>query len=147
MKVVLRSDIAGVGRRGDIVDVADGHARNYLLPRGMAFAATAGAVNQANAMRKARDLRETADREAAQTIAGQLKDRTITITAKAGAEGRLFGSVTAADIADALSSQAGIEVDRKKVVSQPIRAVGAHSAILRLHADVECNIALNIVAG
>jgi len=147
MKVVLRSDIAGVGRRGDIVDVADGHARNYLLPRGMAFAATAGAVNQANAMRKARDLRETADREAAQTIAGQLKDRTITITAKAGAEGRLFGSVTAADIADALSSQAGIEVDRKTVVSQPIRAVGAHSAILRLHADVECNIALNIVAG
>jgi len=147
MKVVLRSDIAGVGRRGDIVDVADGHARNYLLPRGMAFAATAGAVNQANAMRKARDLRETADREAAQTIAGQLKDRTITITAKAGAEGRLFGSVTAAVIADALSSQAGIEVDRKKVVSQPIRAVGAHSAILRLHADVECNIALNIVAG
>ena len=147
MKVVLRSDIAGVGRRGDIVDVADGHARNYLLPRGMAFAATAGAGNPANAMRKARDLRETADREAAQTIAGQLKDRTITITAKAGAEGRLFGSVTAADIADALSSQAGIEVDRKKVVSQPIRAVGAHSAILRLHADVECNIALNIVAG
>jgi large subunit ribosomal protein L9 len=147
MKVVLRSDIAGVGRRGDIVDVADGHARNYLLPRGMAFAATAGAVNQANAMRKARDLRETADREAAQTIAGQLKDRTITIIAKAGAEGRLFGSVTAADIADALSSQAGIEVDRKKVVAQPIRAVGAHSAILRLHADVECNIALNIVAG
>lgn len=147
MKVVLRSDIAGVGRRGDIVDVSDGHARNYLLPRGMAFAATPGAVNQANAMRKARDLRETADREAAQTIAGQLKDRTITITAKAGAEGRLFGSVTAADIADALASQAGIEVDRKKVVSQPIRSVGAHTAVLRLHADVECNIALNVVAG
>jgi large subunit ribosomal protein L9 len=147
MKVVLRSDIAGVGRRGDIVDVSDGHARNYLLPRGMAFAATPGAVNQANAMRKARDLRETADREAAQTIAGQLKDRTLTITAKAGAEGRLFGSVTAADIADALASQAGIEVDRKKVVSQPIRSVGAHTAVLRLHADVECNIALNVVAG
>ncbi len=147
MKVVLRSDIAGVGRRGDIVDVSDGHARNYLLPRGMAFAATPGAVNQANAMRKARDLRETADREAAQTIAGQLKDRAITITAKAGAEGRLFGSVTAADIADALASQAGIEVDRKKVVSQPIRSVGAHTAVLRLHADVECNIALNVVAG
>ena len=147
MKVVLRSDIAGVGRRGDIVDVSDGHARNYLLPRGMAFAATPGAVNQANAMRKARDLRETADREAAQTIAGQLKDRTLTITAKAGAEGRLFGSVTSADIADALASQAGIEVDRKKVVSQPIRSVGAHTAVLRLHADVECNIALNVVAG
>lgn len=147
MRVVLRSDIAGVGRRGDIVDVSDGHARNYLLPRGMAFAATPGAVNQANAMRKARDLRETADREAAHTIASQLKDRTITITAKAGAEGRLFGSVTAADIADALSSQAGIDVDRKKVVAQPIRAVGAHNAVLRLHADVECNIALNVVAG
>lgn len=147
MKVVLRSDIAGVGRRGDIVDVSDGHARNYLLPRGMAFAATPGAVNQANAMRKARDLRETADREAAQTIAGQLKDRTLTITAKAGAEGRLFGSVTAADIADALASQAGIEVDRKQVVSQTIRSVGAHTAVLRLHADVECNIALNVVAG
>ena len=147
MKVILRSDLDGLGKRGDIVDVADGHARNYLLPRGLAIVATDGAVDQANAMRKARDLREAADREAAGTIAAALVAKTITVRAKAGNEGRLFGSVTAADIAAALSEQAGVQIDKKKVVSQPIRTTGAHSAVVRLHADVECEVKLSVVAG
>lgn len=147
MKVILRADIAGVGRRGDIVTVADGHARNFLLPKGFAIPASDGAVNQAVAMRKARDLREAADRDAAGTIATALTAKTFTVKAKAGNEGRLFGSVTTADIAAALSDQAGVQIDRKKIVAQPIRTTGAHSALVRLHADVECEIKLSIVAG
>jgi large subunit ribosomal protein L9 len=147
MNVILREDIAGVGRRGDIVTVADGHARNYLLPRGLALVATDGAINQANAMRRARDLRETNDREAARTVAEALTARAFTVKAKSGNEGRLFGSVTTADIAAALAAQAGVTLDRKKIVAQPIRTTGSHSALVRLHADVECNIKISVVAG
>jgi len=145
MNVILREDIAGVGRRGDIVTVADGHARNYLLPRGLAFVATDGAVAQAQAMRRRRDLRESADRESARTVAEALTAKTFTIKAKAGNEGRLFGSVTTSDIAGALAAQAGVTLDRKKVVSQPIRTTGNHTAVVRLHADVECTIKINVV--
>jgi large subunit ribosomal protein L9 len=147
MKVILREDLAGIGCRGDIVAVSDGHARNYLLPKGLAIVATDGAINQAAAMRKRRDLREAADRDSARTVAEQLSTKTITVRAKAGAEGRLFGSVTTADIASALSTQAGITIDRKKIVADPIRTVGAHSAVVRLHADVECQVKLSVVAG
>jgi large subunit ribosomal protein L9 len=145
MNVILREDIAGVGRRGDIVTVADGHARNYLLPRGLAFLATDGAVAQANAMRRRRDLREAADRESARNVAEALTTKTFTIKAKAGNEGRLFGSVTTSDIAGALAAQAGVTLDRKKVVAQPIRTTGNHTAVVRLHADVECTIKINVV--
>ena len=104
MKVILRNDLVGVGKRGDIVDVADGYARNYLLPKGHAFTASDGAVNQAKAMRRARDLRDAADRESAQTIASALVARTIVITAKAGSEGKLFGSVTTGESRCGMSS-------------------------------------------
>jgi large subunit ribosomal protein L9 len=147
MKVILREDIAGVGRRGDIVAVADGHARNFLLPKGMAIVATDGAVHQAEAMRRARDLREAGDRAAAQTIAEALGAKTFTVKAKAGNEGRLFGSVTASDIASALAAQAGVELDRKKIVADPIRTTGSHTATVRLHADVECTVKLSVVPG
>ena len=147
MNVILREDIAGVGRRGDIVTVADGHARNYLLPRGLALVASAGAIQQANSMRRARDLREANDRAAAHTVAEALTARSFTVKAKAGNEGRLFGSVTTADIVSALTAQAGVTLDRKKIVAQPIRTTGSHTALIRLHADVECTIKLSVVAG
>ena len=147
MNVILREDIAGVGRRGDIVTVADGHARNYLLPRGLALVASAGAIQQANSMRRARDLREANDRAAAHTVAEALTARSFTVKAKAGNEGRLFGSVTTADIVSALTAQAGVTLDRKKIVAQPIRTTGSHTALVRLHADVECTINLSVVAG
>lgn len=147
MNVILRSDIPGVGRRGDIVSVADGHARNYLLPRGLALVATDGAIDQANSMRRARDLREASDREAARTVAEALTAKVITVKAKAGNEGRLFGSVTTADLASALAAQAGVSLDRKKIISQPIRTTGSHTAVVRLHADVECSIKISVVPG
>ncbi|MEY4365047.1 MAG: ribosomal protein [Actinomycetota bacterium] len=146
MKLILRQDIAGVGRRGDIVSVSDGHARNYLLPRGLAIPASDGAVAQAEAMRRRRDLREAADRDSARTVAAELGSRTFTIKARAGSEGRLFGSVTAADIAGVLAAQAGVTLDRKKIVTQPIRTTGQHTATVRLHSDVECTVTVNVVA-
>lgn len=145
MKVILRSDLSGVGKRGDIVDVADGHARNYLLPRGLALVATDGAVNQAKAMRRARDLRDAADRESAQTIASALVARTITISAKAGSEGKLFGSVTTADIAQAIHAQANISIDRKKLHVEPIKLLGTYSVAVKLHSDVEFPVSVEVV--
>ena len=147
MKVILREDIDGVGRRGDIVNVADGHARNFLLPKGKAITASDGAVAQATAMRKARDLRVAADREAAQAVAEKLKATSFVVTARAGNEGRLFGSITAADVADAVKAQSGVEVDRKRVVVPQIRTVGDHTVTVRLHADVDCNLTVSVVAG
>ncbi|MFM8650210.1 MAG: 50S ribosomal protein L9 [Actinomycetota bacterium] len=147
MKVILRSDISGLGKRGDIVDVADGHGRNFLLPRGLAISASDGAVAQAAAMRRRRDLRDAADREAAQTIASSLVAKTIDIKVKSGAEGRLYGSVTAADVAAAVTSQTGIEIDRKKIsVSDHIKTLGEHSVTVRLHHDVQFAINVNVVA-
>lgn len=147
MKVLLRKDITGVGRRGDIVSVSSGHARNFLLPRGLAIVATDGAVIQATSMRRARDLREAADRESAQAIVAELAKRTIQIQAKAGSEGRLFGSVTATDIAHAVDAQAGISLDRKSIeISSPIRTVGDHSVTVELFAGITGTISLSVSA-
>src|SRR3954463_5953953 len=95
MKIVLRADVANLGKKGDILDVADGHARNYLLPKGLAMKAPSGVESQATAMRRSRDIKDARDREAAETVARTLVPVVIRITAKAGAEGRLFGSGTA----------------------------------------------------
>ena len=145
MKLILRNDLAGVGKRGDIVEVADGYARNYLLPKGFALVATDGAVNQAKSMRRARDLRDAADRESAQTIASALVARTIKITAKAGAEGKLFGSVTTGDIAQAIHEQANISIDRKKLHVEQIKSLGMYSVAVKLHSDVEFPVSVEVV--
>jgi large subunit ribosomal protein L9 len=98
-------------------------------------------------MRRARDLRTAADRAAAQTIAETLTARSFTVKAKSGNEGRLFGSVTTSDIATALTAQAGVAIDRKKIVAQPIRTTGSHTVLVRLHADVDVKIKISVVAG
>jgi large subunit ribosomal protein L9 len=145
VKVILRSDVDGIGKKGDIVDVAAGHARNFLIPRGLAMKSSKGAESQASAMRRSRDLRDAADREAAETIATRLVPQTFTISARAGSEGKLFGSVTAADIVEAVQSQAGVELDRRKVhLEDPIREIGAHRVTVKLHADVEFPVTLEI---
>lgn len=144
MKVILRSDLTKVGKRGDIVEVAEGYARNYLLPKGLAIVASDGAVSQAAAMRRSRDLKDAKDREAAETIAKTLVSRTIAIKAKSGSEGRLFGSVTAGDVAAAIQAQAGIEIDRRKLSLEPIKTVGTHSVTVRLHSDVEFPVTVEV---
>ena len=146
MKVILRADNKGLGKRGDIIDVSDGHARNYLLPKGLALVASDGAMSQAGAMRRARDLRDAADRDSAQTIAKALVAQVIKITAKAGAEGRLFGSVTAADVAAAVQAQAHIELDRRKLhLPDSIKVLGVYSVTAKLHHDVEFPFTIEVV--
>lgn len=148
MKVILRQDIANVGKRGDICDVSDGFARNYLLPKHLAMVATDGAVTQAAAMRRARDVRDAQDRSAAEEVARRLVPKVITISAKAGTEGRLFGSVTANDVVEAVSAQAGIELDRRKLLlGEPIKSLGTHSVAVRLHSDVEFPVTVEVVSG
>jgi large subunit ribosomal protein L9 len=147
MKVVLRTDVAQVGKKGDILDVADGYARNYLVPKGLAFQASAGVEAQAEAMRRNRDLRDASDRSAAEEVAKALVPRVVTIAHRAGAEGKLFGSVTTAEIAEAINQQAGIEIDRRQLhLDEPIKSVGTHLVPAKLHADVEFPVTVEIVA-
>lgn len=146
MQLILRSDVAGLGKRGDVVDVADGYSRNYLVPRGLAFAASAGAIDQAARMRTSRDLRDTQDREAARTIASTLVPKIITISAKAGTEGKLFGSVTSADVVEAVRAQTGIELERRQVEVDLIKSLGQHQATAKLHTDVSFPITVDVVA-
>ncbi len=146
MRVILRSDHKGLGKRGDIIDVSEGHARNFLLPKGLAFKASDGAASQAASMRRARDLRDSQDREAAQTVASALVAKTITIKAKTGTEGRLFGSVTAADVAEAVATQTNIQLDRKKLHVDHIKTIGTFQVSVKLHHDVEFPITVEVVA-
>lgn len=146
MKVILRSDVSDVGKKGDIVEVADGFARNYLVPKGFALRATNGNIQQAASMRRARDVRDAKDRGAAEEIAQKLVPKVITVKAKAGAEGRLFGSVTSADVATAVEEQTGIELDRRKLhLDEPIKSIGTHHVSTRLHTDVEFVITVEVV--
>src|SRR4051794_6020335 len=115
MRIVLREDVDTLGNKGDIVEVRDGYARNFLVPRGLAIAASRGVVKQAEAMRRNRDVRDRRERDAAQELATQLVGRALTITARAGEGGKLFGSVGAADIAEAISTQIGQTVDRRAI--------------------------------
>ena len=147
MKVILRADVAAVGHKGDVLDVADGYARNYLVPRGLAMAASKGSLAQAEAMRRSRAVRDARDRDAAEEVATRLTPVTVRIPARAGAEGRLFGSVTPADVATAVQAQTGVEVDRRRLhLDEPIRALGAHEVPLRLHPEVEVRLNVEVVA-
>ena len=147
MKVLLRSDIKGVGRRGDIVNVSSGHARNFLLPNDLAIVANPGTIAQAEVMRKSRELQIAADRESARLVAASLSTTVIKIAAKAGNEGRLFGSVNAAEIAKAVLDQTGVTIDRKSIqVETPLRQLGEHSVTVEIFAEVVATLKLEIVA-
>jgi large subunit ribosomal protein L9 len=148
MKVVLRADVDGVGKKGDILSVADGYARNFLIPKGRAMKATAGVEAQAGAMRRSRDVKDARDREGAEAVARTLVPLVIRIPARSGNEGKLFGSVTAADVVAAVAAQAGVDLDRRRLnIESPIRTLGAHEVPVRLHADVEFRLNVEVVSG
>jgi large subunit ribosomal protein L9 len=147
VKLVLRSDVAQVGKKGDIVDVADGYGRNYLVPKGLAFPASSGVEVQATAMRRNRDVRDAHDRAAAQEVATSLVPKVVTIAARAGAEGKLFGSVTSHEIVEAVAAQTGVELDRRQLhLDEPIKSLGTHLVPAKLHAEVEFPITVEVVA-
>jgi large subunit ribosomal protein L9 len=148
MRIVLRSDLAAVGKRGDIVDVADGYARNFLLPKGHAIVATPGVTAQANAMRKSRDLKDARDREAGEQIARRLVPMVIRLQARAGSgdKAKLFGSITSADIAEAVEEQAKVTIDRRRIhLDEPIKSLGTHEVPVKLHSEVEFRVTVEVI--
>ena len=147
MKIVLREDVDNLGRKGDMLEVADGYARNYLVPRGLALKASKGIVKQAESMRRSREVREVRDRAAAEEVAAKISGARIEIKARAGEGGKLFGSVTSSDIADAVLAQSGVEIDRRKIdLVEPIKELGPAELTVRLHSGVDATIHVEVVA-
>lgn len=137
MKVVLRKDVPGLGKAGDIKNVADGYARNYLIPRGLAAVATPGAIKQAEQERVAEVERARRLQEEARELAQKLAAHPLTFKARAGEGDKLYGSITSADIAQAIQEATGLEVDKRKVLlERPIRELGEHTVTVKLHGDV-----------
>jgi large subunit ribosomal protein L9 len=135
-----------LGKRGDICDVADGFARNFLLPKGHAIPASSGIDKQAATMRRARETKDAHARQVAETVARGLVQHVIRLPMRAGPEGKLFGSVTTANIADAIAEQAGVQIDRYKLqLSEPIKTLGTHEVPVRLHSEVEFPVTIEIV--
>jgi len=146
MKVVLRSDVPNLGKRGDICDVADGYARNFLFPKGRAIAASSGIAQQAATMRRARETKDAHDRQLAEGVARSLVQHVIRLPMRAGPEGKLFGSVTTTNIAEAIAEQAGVEIDRHRLqLDEPIKTLGTHQVPLRLHSEVEFPVTVEVV--
>ncbi len=146
MEIILRADVAKVGKRGDIVAVSDGFGRNYLVAKGLALLASPGARAQATAMRRGRDIRDARDREAAEQVARVLVPAVIRIPARVGSAGRLFGSVTTADVVAAVEEQTGVVLDRRRLhLDEPIKTLGTHDIPAKLHADVEFRITVEVV--
>lgn len=147
MKVILKQDVDKLGDAGDIVEVADGYGNNYLMPRGLAMRASKGAVADAAALRAARAKREARSLEDAREQQQLLETRPVSITAKAGEDGTLYGSVGNRDIADAVQTQLGVELDRRRVeMERPLKEIGEHEVAVRLHADLTATVRVVVVA-
>jgi large subunit ribosomal protein L9 len=148
MKIILQKPVDKLGDPGDVVDVADGYARNYLVPRGLAIKAHKGAAKQAETLQRAHGTRMTKQKSEFEAVASKLiSEGSIRVSARAGEEGKLFGSVTAADLAEAISSQAGVTVDRKDVhLDEPIRSLGTHEVRVHLFADVDPVVTIEVTA-
>jgi large subunit ribosomal protein L9 len=146
MKVILLKDVPGQGKRGDTVNVAEGYARNYLFPRGLATEASAGKMKEMADRRQAQALKEQKIEQEARELAARLDRVTVVIKTKTGEGGRLFGSVNNKDVADALAAQHKITLDKKKlVVKEPIKQLGVYSATARLHPSVHAEIKVEVV--
>ena len=146
MKVILQQDVRGKGKRGQMIEVAEGYGRNYLLPRKLAIEATADNVNTMRMNDKATAERQARERAEAVEISHKLKEITVTVACKGGGAGRLFGSVTSQEIADSLKAQTGIEIDRRKIViPEPIKNVGQYTVKCKLGYEVNGDLRLNVV--
>lgn len=146
MKLILTSDVNDLGKRGDVVDVAEGYARNFLLPRKKAVKANEGALVQAETIREARIESERKAKDQAELVASQLVGSRVVIAAQAGDEGQLYGSVALADVVEGVRRFTGIELDRATVeIPKPIKAIGLHEIQIRLHPDVEFPLTLDVI--
>ena len=146
MKLILQQEVSGLGAAGDVVEVKDGYGRNYLIPRGAAIRWTRGAEKQIDSIRKAREAREIRDIDTAESVQRQLETLTVQLQVRAGESGRLFGAVTPADIASAVKSSGGPDVDKRRIeVGNPIKTLGVHQVSIRLHDEVSATMTVNVV--
>lgn len=145
IEVILREDVKSLGRAGELVRVKPGYARNYLLPHGLAYEATEGNKKRIAAESKARAVRGQADRTEAERFAAKLNGVSLTLSGKAGEEGKLFGSITSQDIAEALAAQ-GHTVDRRRIeLEHPIKTLGEHAVAVRVHPEVHAELRVSVV--
>ncbi|MBO9522245.1 MAG: 50S ribosomal protein L9 [Nocardioidaceae bacterium] len=146
MKLILTQEVTGLGAAGDVVEVKDGYGRNYLIPRGFGIRWTRGGEKTIESIKKAREARSVRDADHAAEVKAQLEGSTVQVKVRAGEGGRLFGAVTAADIAQAIT-EAGGQVDKRTiVVGNPIKSLGAHTVTVKVHDDVEAKVNLNVVS-
>lgn len=148
MKLILTQEVAGLGAAGDVVEVKDGYGRNYLIPRGDAIRWTRGGEKTIESIKAARTSRALRDHDHAAEVKAKLEAAPVKVTVRAGEGGRLFGAVTVAEIATALSATSGEQVDKRTiVVGNPIKGLGAHEVSVKLHDEVSAKVALNVIAG
>ncbi|NXY92861.1 50S ribosomal protein L9 [Streptomyces sp. BR123] len=147
MKIILTQEVSGLGAAGDVVDVKDGYARNYLVPRGFAIRWTKGGEKDVAQIRRARKIHEIATIEQANEVKAQLEGTKVRLATRSGDAGRLFGSVTPADIATAIEASGGPKVDKRRVeLAAPIKTLGSYQVSVRLHAEVAANVGVEVVA-
>ena len=148
MKVILTQDVRGQGKRGQMIDVSDGYARNFLLPRKLAQEATADNINTMRMNDKATQERQAKERAEALDLRTRMKDKTIVVPAKGGGAGRLFGSVTNTEVSEALAKQAGIQLDKRKIVlDEPIKAVGVYTVKCKLGYEINAELKIEVKEG
>lgn len=145
MKVILQQDVKGLGKKGEVVEVAEGYGRNFLIPRKLAVEATAANMNQLKQQKQAQVQKEKREKAEAQRLAAVLKEKTLVIKAKTGDTGKLFGSVTSGDIAERLAAES-IQIDKKKIqLSEPIKSLGTYTVPIRLYPGVNVDLQVQVV--
>ena len=145
MKVILTQDVRGQGKRGQMIDVSDGYARNFLLPRKLAQEATADNINTMRMNDKATQERQAKERAEALELRNRMKDMTVVVTAKGGGAGRLFGSVTNTEVSEALAKQAGVQLDKRKIVlDEPIKSVGVYTVKCKLGYEINAELKIEV---
>lgn len=146
MKLILTQEVSGLGAPGDVVEVKDGYGRNYLVPRGLALQWTRGGEKQIASIRRARQIRQIADRDQAAAVKAELEALRVSLNARAGESGRLFGAVTVAEVVDAVRAAGGPSLDRRRVeLAAPIKSTGSHQVSVRLHPEVAAELAVQVV--
>ena len=146
MKLILTQEVTGLGAPGDVVEVKDGYGRNYLIPRGLGMRWTRGAAKNIESIKAARASRALRNQDHAVEVKAKLEAEPVNVSVRAGSEGRLFGSVTVAEIADALAASSGEKLDKRTiVVGSPIKTLGSHSVSVKLHDEVSAHVSLNVV--
>lgn len=146
MKLILLTDVTELGKKGDLVDVSDGYARNFLLPKRRAIKATEGALVEAEKLRTAREESDRRAHDEATRMASQLTGTRVVLAAQAGDEGKLYGSIGVTDVVEGIKKFTGVDVDRHHIeIRKPIKAIGLHEVWIKLHADVEFPVTLDVI--